>query len=217
MSLFYSFGKSFRYSLQQIKTAIVLIALLIICLDAASQSFNTNITKITTQFGSVEAPSYSTHFDFGSDNVMKGFWKFSKAYGYAVSFKNYYELTIQPDKSESNTVVKIMGKAEDVSGSCRFYLAVKKEAMPDDVYEELNKTMKPMLLKFKLDFYIEQIDKQITSTTKQAVRISKQYERAKKKKNDSDKQGELMSSLSTINELILEMQQEKAKLAGIEY
>lgn len=148
---------------------------------------------------------------------MKGFWKFSKAYGYAVSYKTYYEVTIAPDKNESNVAVKIMGKAEDESGNCRFYLAVKKEEMPDDAYQELNKTMKQMLLTFKQNFYIDQLENQIVSNTKQAVRVSKQYERAKKKKGDAEKQGELMSSLATLNDLILKLQQEKTKLTMVEF
>lgn len=201
---------------KHLNSRIVLALAFFLCFSSNhAQIPDLKATRIQAEINGQNYLCYASNFDFQEKEVTRAFWKYSKSYGSLTNYRSHAVLTISPSVNDGNVAVLIPLKIETTPTGSTVYLAVEKGNMPDDIFENYQKETKNLLLNFKRQFYLDQMDLQIDATAKQAARKSKQYEKAKKKAKEPEKVAGLLDDLVKINESLLSLQNNKLSIANL--
>lgn len=136
---------------------------------------------------------YTTNFDFGWEDVRRGWWEYARAFGTPLNMKTYYKVTVPSQINDGNVDIEIFTQTTDGNGGSDFFLGVENEK-----YDEQARTM---ILDFKKEFYIKDLVEQIEKKQEKADDLSDEY-------RDSvleTKKLELLNQISTIEKEIAQL------------
>ncbi|MEO9872338.1 hypothetical protein [Ekhidna sp.] len=131
---------------------------------------------------------YKTSFDFGREEVRKGWWKYAREFGSPLNMKSYYKVTIPSETTDGNVDLVIFTQTLDGNGGTDFFLGLENEK-----YREQGLSM---VLDFKKKFYINDLVKQIDHKLDQSYSLSQQY----RDEILEDKKQELLDRITSLEQ-----------------
>ncbi len=144
---------------------------------------------------------YKTSFDFGWEEVRKGWWKYARDFGTPLNMKTYYKVTIPSQTTDGNVNLEIFTQTTELKKGSEFFLGLQNKKYQEQALV--------MLLDFKKKFYIQYMVDLLNSTLAKADKLSNQYieaETESEKKEFLEKLNELESSMEQIKERIREIE-----------
>jgi hypothetical protein len=123
---------------------------------------------------------YTSQFAFSSDQVSKGFWKYSKSFASLENFRAYYKISVTPDTGQEGLTFGLYAKTIEQGTTCSFQIALSTEGLPVEEIENYLSQTKLILLEFKTDFYVSAYQARINELSKQAKKLSKVHQKALK-------------------------------------
>lgn len=146
---------------------------------------------------------YSTNFDFGREEVRRGWWEYARAFGAPLNMKSYYKVTVPAQVNDGNVDIEIFTQTTDEKGGAEFFLGVENE--------KYNEQAQAMILDFKKEFYIKALVEQIEEKQQKADDLSAAYRDAVL---ETRKQ-ELLDQITAKEEEIERLKQEIKKIEMI--
>ena len=117
---------------------------------------------------------FITTFDFKSDKVRKGWWRYAKKFTLPKNQRTHYEITI-PASNDSRSVVIYTQNGNEETTPSSFKLAIKTDGMTaEDKTKYLDKA-KGMLLDFKRWYYLRHFEKQLETLEKTIAQKGKNW------------------------------------------
>ncbi len=143
--------------------------------QAIPQEYTSAIEPSNLTIESKVYPGFKTFLDFDSKEVRKGWWKFSREFGKPVNMRRYYETTLVHEEMMN---VKVISRSVKFKEGTLFYLTLKNEDMPKDLEQKYLKQVRTLLFEFKQEYYRSFLEEELKSLEKQAVKVSKEIEKA---------------------------------------
>ncbi|WP_424962923.1 hypothetical protein [Ekhidna sp.] len=110
---------------------------------------------------------YTTNFDFGWEEVRRGWWEYARAFGAPLNMKTYYKVTVPSQVNDGNVDIEIFTQTTDGNGGSDFFLGVENE--------KYNEQALAMILDFKKEFYINHMVEQIEKKQEKADDLCDEY------------------------------------------
>ena len=110
---------------------------------------------------------YTTNFDFGWEEVRRGWWEYARGFGAPLNMKTYYKVTVPSQISDGNVDIEIFTQTTDGNGGSDFFLGVENE--------KYNEQALAMILDFKKEFYIKDLVERIEDKQEKADDLSDEY------------------------------------------
>ncbi len=144
---------------------------------------------------------YTTNFDFGWEEVRRGWWEYARAFGAPLNMKTYYKVTVPSQISDGNVDIEIFTQTTDGNGGSDFFLGVENE--------KYNEQALAMILDFKKEFYIKDLLERIEDKQEKADDLSDEY-------RDAALETKKQELLNQIAEIEKEIEGLKAEIKMIE-
>lgn len=159
----------------------------------SQKKFDLNQKEVSFDVDGKTLQGIQTAFDFGRDEVRKGWWRYAKRFGTPLDMRSHYLITIPSEATDGNVDLKIYSKTFLDQNTIRFNIGLESK--------QYQSQLKELLFQFKRDFYIRYYLNEIHFVRLSAVRISEEYatEANNRKKNQLLKQ--LKTKQSTIEKL----------------
>lgn len=147
-----------------------------------SQAQGTFISISKTQFSldTVDYVGFTSYFEYPSQQVLRAFWAYTKAFAHAENRRSYYLVTVPPQTDSSNVSITLVGKPDGEGSTCQFALGMDQKQIAQDL-KSYERQLKIMLLEFKVDMYMGIYQEQINELGKEARQLSNQHQKALKK------------------------------------
>ena len=110
---------------------------------------------------------YTTNFDFGREDVRRGWWEYAREFGAPLNMKTYYKVTVPSQINDGNVDIVIFTQTTDGNGGSDFFLGVENE--------KYNEQALAMILDFKKEFYIKDLVERIEEKQEKADDLSDEY------------------------------------------
>jgi hypothetical protein len=148
-------------------------------LSVAAQGGFSSTSETQFTIDTISYIGYKSYFEYPTNEVLKGFWNYTKSFGHGVNMRSYYRLVI-PQTDSSNTSLTLIGKPEGEGSTCLFSLGMDLSQLNTDpiAYKE---QLRIMLMEFKIDMYLNSYQDEINSLVKDGKKLSKQHQKALKK------------------------------------
>jgi hypothetical protein len=161
-------------------------------------------TKATSAQLSLEGKTlsgYKASFDFGWEEVRRGWWEYAREFASPLNMKTYYKVTIPSETTDGNVDLLIYTQTTDGKGGTEFFLGLENE--------KYKKQALTMILDFKKGFYIDDLVEQIEGKQGKADDLSRKY-------RDAVMETEKQQILNQLNKLEEEIEQLRAEIKSIE-
>lgn len=159
----------------------------------------TESTQLSLEGKSVKG--YKTNFDFGWEEVRRGWWEYARKFGSPLNMKTYYKVTVPSGTTDGNVDMEIFTQTTDGKGGSDFFLGLENEKYKDQALA--------MLLDFKKNFYIQDLLEQIDEKQKEADDLSTKY-------RDAVSESEREETLKNIRQLEKDVEGFKEEIKKIE-
>jgi len=169
--------------------------------QAVPQTYTSDIDPTNLTIESNVYPGFKTFLDFDSKDVRKGWWKFSREFGKPVNMRSYYETTLVHEEMMN---VKLISRSVKFKEGTLFYLTLKNEDMPKDQEQKYLKQVKTLLFEFKQEYYRSFLEGELKSLEKQAVKVSKEIEKAAGNAAAENKNFESLSKVNAVMDQTLD-------------
>ncbi len=193
-----------NFSYKQIQVLFVLFSLgfsFPIC--ALGQKYYSKYNQSEIEVNEKVYIGLSTRFAFNEKQVKKGFWRYCKSFAKLVNQKTYYEVVIPASENEANTDVFLYATIQEQEEEAVFSLALSEDKLQNDQIPRYKTQVRSIIVDFKKEFYISYWQKDIDRHTKEAAKLSKRYERLKKK--NSTEGDPILGQIKTLENKVSEL------------
>lgn len=136
---------------------------------------------------------FQTTFDFGREEVRRGWWKYAKQFGNPLDMRSYYQVRIPAETTDGNLDLTIYSQTLLEESKIVFKLGLE-----DKKYKP---QLEQLLVDFKRDFYIQHYLNEIHLVELSSARLSDEYAAS--------------STSSNKDELLRDLQSKQAEIARL--
>ena len=133
-------------------------------------NFNTKTTSTQVSLEGKTISGYKTEFDFGREEVRKGWWKYAREFGSPLNMRTHYKVTIPSETNDGNVDLLIFTQTTAGDGGTTFFLGLENDTYKDQALS--------LLIDFKKNFYINELLNEIEQKQTEAQSLCKKYEAA---------------------------------------
>lgn len=110
---------------------------------------------------------YRTNFDYGWEEVRRGWWEYARKFGSPLNMKTYYKVTIPSETTDGNVDLEIFTQTTECKGGTDFFLGLENETYKEQALA--------LLIDFKKSFYINDLVEEIEEKQKLADDLGDEY------------------------------------------
>ncbi len=178
-----------------------------------AQNFDKNITEQKLELGDTEFTGWKTGFVFEAKDVRKGFWKYCKDFSRPYNLKTHYKVIIPSFETGSDIDVTFYSAVKKEGEHSFLFVSLDEEGIPDSKISDYQRQLKSMMLDFKQEYYLEDIDNSIKVVRKELKKLGRLYERHLTRGEESERY-EVGNEIKRIENLLEQLQTRKLKISG---
>ncbi len=169
----------------------------------AQKKYNNNTSAENLNLEGKALSGYKTAFDFGREEVRKGWWKYAREFGSPLNMKSYYKVTVPSETTDGNVDLEIFTQTTArEGGGTEFFLGLTTEKYKEQALS--------MILDFKKKFYIMELVSLIAKKQNEAKDLCDEY---LDQVLDS-KRSQLLDKINEIESEINELREEIKSIEG---
>lgn len=154
--------------------SFIIGVLLWVSLPSFAQNYSLKTVETSFTIENTAYKGYQTTFDLPLKTVKKAWWKYIKAKASIFNRKTHYELTLAPERGQSNTPFKFISQLEEASNKTSTTLRVApiKGGMSSSQTQTATKGLNTLIKDFKIGYFTAEIQGQIIKAEAEALTTS---------------------------------------------
>ncbi len=195
-----------------IRYFVLLLALFFLTPSSFSQVYEEKVSNVSPEIAGKKTVGYVTWLDFPVEEVRYGFWKYSRKFGLPKNMRTHYEVIIPARESTANQSLTLYALSISGDPGCKFSLSLDLEALPEAAHVNYQKQVRDLLMDFKLNFYLDYFDNQISELERIYNRQARKYKRLLKKRGENNSKEKVLDDLLILQNKISLLKENKLTL-----
>ncbi len=180
------------------KHFLILFVCLTIIFNGYSQEYDLLIKPAKREINGINYNGYSTSFRIGADELQKIWWRHTKKFGILDNQRGHYILKI-PTSNKNFLPISLIQTTEGADSSALIFLAVL-----DQTNNNFKKQVKDILLEFKVQYYVSDLQQKIVDKESKLADVGASYQAEVLQEAKSIKKGLEHNASNSHKEKLLE-------------